>query len=353
MLAHLAEDDESLLEAPPPLAEGLMIDRLYQTSWQARYLPFIVLFGLFALFRDHVGWIEVTGLTLLYALGTGWLDQQRRAFAEAEDRLFHPAYWGRRFAVGSAITGLAWGILGWGLLPVEDAALRVVPLLVWAGLLITSFTGRYLHLPSYYAFMLPASLPLLARGLLLQDQVLYFLLLFAAALAAGVSLRAHAANRRDWLALATRLRNAELLVQMDQARAAAQLAQQVAEQALAELVDELQLVESLGRFGFWSWAADSGRAEWSAHLLAILGLGAAQSNATLDVLLQRLHPDDRAGAAQFFRQIRSSGAAEPLTLRVALPEGGYGEFRLIGAAKEKMPGLPLHDVRGILLQITP
>jgi len=353
MLAHLAEDDESVLENPPQLAEGLMIDRLYQTSWEARYLPFIVLFGLFALFRDHVGWIEVVGLTGLYALGTAWLDQQRRAFAAAEDRLFNPAYWGQRFAIGSAITGLAWGILGWTLLPMEDAALRVVPLLVWAGLLITSFTGRYLHLPSYYAFMLPASLPLLGRGLLLQDHALYFLLLFAVALAAGVSLRAHAASRRDWLALATRLRNAELLVQMDQARAAAQLAQQVAEQALTELVDELQLVESLGRFGCWSWAADSGRAEWSVHLLAMLGLDATQTNTTLDVLLQRLHPDDRAGTAQFFQQIRNRGAAEPMTLRAALPGGGYGLLRLIGIAKGKPPGLPLHDVRGILQQVTP
>lgn len=356
LIAHLVMDDGVLPESRLPdshavLADGLMVDRLYHSSWSARYLPMVALFGLFVLFRDYIGWIAVLALTALYALGTGWLDLQRRNHADDDDRLFRPVYWGKRFALGSALTGMTWGLAAWLLLPVPSPELRLVPVLLWSGLLLSSFGGRVYHLTSYYAFMLASSLPLFARGLMLHEPEMLFVLLLALTLVTGVTLRIHAANRRERSGIAGRLRNAELLAQIDSDRSDLRLARETAERALADLLEDLRQIESLAQFGRWSWSGTAQRAEWSAQFLALSGLALGNGNATLEVILQRLHGDDQAEAVRFFRDLRLQGEAQPALVRVKQADGGFIRCRLLGRASPSASESGLFDIQGILQRL--
>ncbi len=340
LVARLAEEDESLLDNRSPVAEGMLIERLYQYSVSARHIPYMVLFGAFVLFFPHTNWFEIIALTIAYTVGTAWLDRQRKGFAEDDNRVENSVYWANRFAIGSAITGTTWGAMFWLYGVPGDHELQAALAVMWSGLSLANLNTRAPHLVSYYAFQLPMSLLLLVRGLMIADQATYFMLLFGAVLSVALARRAHVANRNERLAIALRLRNAELMAGMDKARAEASTNLVQTEQLLAARMMRSNVAERLAGNGSWMWHINDDAQTWSDNMFRLLGLSPVNAPAELPVLLDACHPDDHAKVEAYFDRLREKGEAEPLDFRVRRGREAWQWLRLEGEAKRDSTGMP-------------
>jgi diguanylate cyclase (GGDEF)-like protein/PAS domain S-box-containing protein len=106
-------------------------------------------------------------------------------------------------------------------------------------------------------------------------------------------------------------------------------AQHQAEQRLADQEMRLQLALAAGKMGAWEWDLVTGRATWTDTEFRLLGLDPAQTEASGELFLDKVHPDDNAelreridlalsGVAEFdteFRIIRVDGAVRWLAAR--------------------------------------
>lgn len=351
LVARLAEDDESLLDNRSPIAEGMLIERLYQYSHGARYIPYLVLFGVCALFFPYSSWFEIIALTVAYTIGTGWLDRQRAGFAEDDARLEHSVYWANRFAIGSVITGTTWGAMFWLFGVQGDHDLQAALAVVWSGLSLGNLNTRSPHLVSFYAFQLPMTLLLGIRGLMIADQATYFMLLFAAAMTLALARRAHVANRNERIAIALRLRNAELVADMDKARADASSNLVQTEQLLAARMMRSNVAERLAGNGSWMWQLSDDTQSWSDNMFRLLGLSPVHAPAELPVLLDACHPDDRAKVLSYFDALREKGEAAALHFRTRHGRDGWQWLRLEGETRRDATGMP-YLLTG-LLQVMP
>jgi len=340
LVARLAEEDESLLDNRSPIAEGMLIERLYQYSHAARHIPYMVLFGACVLFFPHTNWFEIIALTIAYTIGTAWLDRQRKGFAEDDNRLENSVLWANRFAIGSAITGTTWGAMFWLFGVPGDHELQAALAVAWSGLSLANLNNRSPHLVSYYAFQLPMSLLLLVRGLMIGDQATYFMLLFGGVLALALARRAHVANRNERIAIALRLRNAELVADMDKARAEASSGLVQTEQLLAARMMRSNVAERLAGNGSWMWQLSDDTQSWSDNMFRLLGLSPVNAPAEMPVLLDACHPDDRARVTAYFDRLREKGEAPTLQFRVRRGPGDWQWLRLEGEARRDATGLP-------------
>lgn len=317
LLRRLAEEDESLLEDRGHEIDGLMIERLYQSSWPVRYIPYPILFGAFLIFRDYADWRSILALTGLYTLGTWYLDRQRQAMAALAGQTVDPALWGRRFAYGSAITGVTWGILGALYFPAGDFPLQAVMAVAWAGLAFSSMNTRAFHLPSYYAFLLTMSVPVYIRAFLSGELPAVAMLLLGLVLGAAFTLAAHAANRRERLGFALRLRNAELIGDMDSARAAAETGRLDSEAAARNAIREFSAAQRLSGCGSWSWDGAEERMSWSDEFYRLIGLVPQSCPPTLAAWLEQVHPDDRTAIRGHYQRLRNGSRQDRISFRLA------------------------------------
>lgn len=343
LVARLAEEDDSLLENPSPLVETMMVERLYQYSWPTRYLPYLVLFAGFFVFRQQIDWMEVVGITLAYTLGTWWLDHQRFGFNEDSDRQQNVAYWGRRFAIGSAITGGAWGAFFWLHGTTEDYAQQAMLCLMWNGLAFSNMNTRSPHLPSHYAFFITMSVPLFIRALFYGGTPQYMMAILGVALGTALCLRAHSANRSERLAIALRLRNAELVAEIDRARAEASAAHVATEQMLAARSASYNTAERLAGFGSWEWRLEDDHLSWSDNMFRLINLTPTGAPAAMAVLLDSVHHQDRGRVDAFFADLRRTGRTGHLDFRVGDDRGEHGPsswrpVRLLGMARRDSTG---------------
>lgn len=343
LVARLAEEDDSLLESPSPLVAALLIERLYQYSWPTRYLPYLVLGAGFLAFRNQLTWVEVISVSLLYTLGTWWLDRQRFAFAEDENARQRSAYWGERFSIGSAITGATWGLFFWLYADTKDYAQQTVLCLMWSGLAFSNMNTRSPHLPAYYAFFATMSLPLFLRALIDGGTAQYTMAVLGFVLGLAFCLRAHSANRSERIGIALRLRNAELVAEIDTARAEASAAHIAAEQALAARGSSYNTAERLAGFGSWEWRLEDDHFTWSDNMFRLLDLAPTAAPAAIPVLLDCAHPKDRDIVRKFFDELRQTGRAAPVEFRVGNEQGDHGPsswrlLRLSGVARRDSTG---------------
>jgi PAS domain S-box-containing protein len=94
-----------------------------------------------------------------------------------------------------------------------------------------------------------------------------------------------------------------------------------AEQARREREYQLAEAQAVAQLGSFEWALDTGEVTWSPELCRILGLDPDSCRGTLDVLLRRLHPDDRAEAAATLRAAARQGTSFRLQARILRPDG--------------------------------
>lgn len=316
LLRRLSEEDETLLEGRGPEIDRLMVERLYQTSWPLRYVPYPMLFGAFLVFRDYADWWSILGLTALYTLGTWYLDRQRQKMRDLAGDFGDPRPWAQRFMLGSAITGLTWGILGVLYFPAHNLPLQMVMTVAWGGLAFTSMNARALHLPSYYAFLLTMSVPVCIRTALSGELPAIYIMLLGLVLGTAMSLTAHGSNRRERLGFALRLRNAELIGELDSARAGADAARVTAEESYRAVLSEFTAAQQMAQHGSWTWDAESELTTWSDEYYRLIGLEPQSCPAALAGLLDQVLPEDRDAVRSHMQRLRNGAAHDSLRFRL-------------------------------------
>lgn len=342
LIERLAEDDETLLERQPELLDGKMVERLYTSSWPTRYVPFLLLFAAFVIFQQQSTWWDILGLTALYTFGTWRLDRLRAAYDEDPMRLQRAKYWGDRFAYASVFTGLTWGLLAWIYYTPGAYAHHAILSVAWAGLATAAITARSPWLPAFYYFIVPITIPFYARALLAAESTTIAMMLFGIVMLIVVCIWAHAANKREKLAIALRLRNAELVTEIDKARNDATLAMKAAERALNDRAAGFAAAERLADTGAWEWHRGedigNGRIVCSDNAYRLLGLSPAAAPAALGSLLENVPAEDKPALEQFLTRLTQEGGQHCVTFRVRLGDGSERRLRCDGEAKRDSEG---------------
>lgn len=348
LLQRLIDDDESLLDRHDPKVEALLIERLYQNSFATRYLPIPMLFGAFVMYKDFLTWWHIAGLTLLYAAGTFYLDYQRDRYANASPLIGgNGRDWGLRFTFGSAITGTAWGLLGWFCYPPGDYALQAVLGVAWAGLLISAMSTRAVHLPAFYAFMITMSAPPYARALLEAEPSAIYMSFFGIILILSLSFVAQMNNRRERFAIALRLRNARLISDLDRARAVAESSHAELDRAYRSMLGEFTAAQRLSGHGSWSWQAEPERIGWSDEFYGLLGLAPQSCPAALAAWLERVHPDDRDIVRGHYQRLRAGAARDQIRFRLNDRDYPDRALQALGESERDADGQVI-SIHGIL-----
>ena len=102
--------------------------------------------------------------------------------------------WSARFTAGSLVSGLIWGGGAVALFPPHDGPSQVLLALVVGGMGAGASSSVASHLPAFYAFLLPAVIPLAIRFALVGDKFHYGMALMVflfGALVAGIGRTTH------------------------------------------------------------------------------------------------------------------------------------------------------------------
>ncbi len=93
--------------------------------------------------------------------------------------------------------------------------------------------------------------------------------------------------------------------------------------ALHDAEARLQLAQDAGGLAVFDWNLVTGRVLWSEKFAELLHLPADAANAPFDPELigRHLHPDDRAGLAEYYRSLVADGGVFDCDFRVLLPDG--------------------------------
>lgn len=325
------ETDATPRPADRPLIEAVIAERLYRLSRPTRYMAFLFMAGLFAAFWNS---LQIWQMALTFGLnlaGTLWFDQLRRGFAARPDPFAAASSWTNRFALASAVTGAGWGLLGWFSFVPNDFESQITLGFALCGLITLSVLTRSVHLPSYYTFMITTLAPPLIRCLVEGSAGALTIAFCGLVFATFTSIWSHNAHDKELRSAALRLRNAELLQEVDQARKMAEAARDVAEENYRRTLDSLQNAQRIGNVGNWDWDAKRNATFWSDQFYRLIGLTPGAIPASTQALLDRVHPDDRDRVAYSIKASRDDSAQTTVEFRVPTPGG---EPRILLAVNE-------------------
>ncbi len=89
--------------------------------------------------------------------------------------------------------------------------------------------------------------------------------------------------------------------------------------------------ERIAHVGSWVWDVGTGSVFWSDEMFRILGYDPCQQRASSDAFFERIHPDDRERVQSAAAKGVSTGVAEQVDYRVALPDGTIRYVTMNGA----------------------
>src|SRR5206468_8167768 len=105
-----------------------------------------------------------------------------------------------------------------------------------------------------------------------------------------------------------------------------------AEEAIRRSEAFLAEGQRLSHIGSWGWNASTGKATWSQEHFRILGLDPQNTNPSLEVFWERVHPDDRIGLQRTFESsIRDKRDFEQ-EFRIVTPDGSIRHLHGVGHA---------------------
>jgi hypothetical protein len=346
LLQRLAEDDESLLDRSDTQIDAMLIERLYQTSFATRYVPIPMLFGAFVIYQDYLSWWQIALIGLLYCSATLHLDRLRDAYTQSGG--MQPGKdWGMLFAIGCGGTGLAWGLLGWFGYPPGQFALQAMLCVAWAGLTTSSLNTRAVHLPSFYAFIIGISVPFFARGFLFGEASTVGMAFFGSILLAAQCFCGQVNNRRERLSAALRLRNAELIGEMDRARSAAETSRVELSRAHHSLAADFTSLQRLSQTGSWHWQGPDGHVVWSDQFYRLLGLAPQSCPAAPAAWLDCVHADDREILRSHYQRLRNGATRDTASFRLVGDATPAVRLQSI-AESERGPDGSVTWIRGLL-----
>jgi len=204
---------------------------------------------------SHVALPLMLAWVALIGVNQAWRTALARAWARDRPGVAAAPRWGRYWAAGSMLAGALWGVAGWVGYPASSAqeALLIVCLfgVVLGGLNLTA-----VYRPSFYAFVLPALVPLIVRVALRADQVHVFTAVVMTVVLLFVLAFGHHVNDVITQALTMRYDNVDLIGELrertraaQEARAAAEAANRAKSQLLAAASHDLrQPLHALGLY---------------------------------------------------------------------------------------------------------
>ncbi len=327
------ETDATPEPADRPLIEAVIAERLYRTSRPTRYMAFLYMIGLFAAFRESLqGWEMV--LSFAFNLGgTLWFDHLRRRFAERAHPFAQAQIWTRRFAQASAVTGIGWGLLGWFAFAPGDFEAQLTLGFALCGLITLSVLTRSVHLPSHYIFMAATLLPPLLRCLIEGTAGSLTIAFCGLVFVMFTSIWSYSAHARELRSAALRLRNAELIQEVEQARAMAEAARDVAEDNYLRTLDSLQNAQRIGNVGSWDWDPTSRQLYWSEQLYRLMGLTPGSIAPSTSSFLAQVDAADRDRVMRSFDEAANSGRQTTVEFRLTAHDG---QPRILLAVTEAM-----------------
>ncbi len=334
-----------------PLIDAVIAERLYRASRPTRYIAFLFMAGLFAAFWDHLQLWQMAVSFAFNLAGTLWFDHLRRRFASRPDPFARANFWTNRFALASAVTGTGWGLLGWFAFAPDNFESQLTLGFALCGLITLSVLTRSVHLPSYYTFMATTLAPPLLRCLMEGTPGALTIAFCGAVFVTFTSIWSHNAQQRELRSAALRLRNAELIGEVEQARAMAEAARDVAEANYRRTLDSLQNAQRIGNVGNWDWDATTNKLFWSDQLYRLIGLTPGSITPSTEAFLTLVDPEDRNTLARRLNEVTRDSAQAEAEFRLKPVDGQTRILFAVTEAKQDENGSILR-IAGTLRDVT-
>jgi PAS domain S-box-containing protein len=110
-----------------------------------------------------------------------------------------------------------------------------------------------------------------------------------------------------------------------------------AEEALRRSEGYLTAAQRLSRTGSFGWDVSSGEIYWSGEMFRIFEFEPT-SAFTIDLILERTHPDDRETVQQAINRASSEGRDYDLEHRLEMPDGSIKHVRVVGRSMREESG---------------
>jgi signal transduction histidine kinase/CheY-like chemotaxis protein len=189
-------------------------------------------------------------------LNQAWRHRLARRYRAADPGAGARERWGYAWALGSMVAGTLWGVAGVVWFTPEDPGHQALLIVCLFGVILGGLTLTTVFKPSFYAFVLPALLPPIARVALEGDEVHVFIAAVLLVVLAFALRFGHVLNDQLTQSLAIRYENVDLIGELqaqtaaaDRARAAAEAADRGKTQFLAAASHDLrQPLHAMGLF---------------------------------------------------------------------------------------------------------
>jgi signal transduction histidine kinase/CheY-like chemotaxis protein len=260
-----------LTAVPPPLIARARADQV-ATLYAHGHLTTLSM-GLGGAILCVVMWTQVTGIVMLVwgaliALNQAWRTTLIHAFRRVSPGAEAAERWGHYWAIGSTIAGSLWGVGAVVMFP-ESPAYRALLIVCLFGAVLGGLNLTSVYKPSFYGFVLPALVPLIARVAIVGDQVHLFIAGVMSVVLAFVVGFGHRLNDVLTRSLVIRYENIDLIGELKErtrtaleARAAAEAANRAKSQLLAAASHDLrQPLHALGLY-VAALSARAQQAEW-------------------------------------------------------------------------------------------
>ena len=158
-------------------------------------------------------------------------------------------FWGPAFAIGTGVTGALWGAMALAVPLLDEPIYHMLIGLTAAGMCAGAVASLSVHLPSFYAFLLPCLVPIAAMFFTVGDAPHHGLGAMAVIFLGALALIARGSNASLMEMLRLRFRNADLLRELSVARDMAEQASRSNWETLAHVSHELRTpLNAIGGF---------------------------------------------------------------------------------------------------------
>src|SRR4051812_3553403 len=138
-----------------------LIRRLFEGSRQSRYFSFVLWPVIAAIYWRQIDLTELIPPFVAHLALTVGFDVLRRNFARVDPPDNEVIRWGRWFAILSFLAGACWGVAGFLLASKDYELQRMLLALVLLATITTAVPIRSAHPPTFYAFAVATTAPLL------------------------------------------------------------------------------------------------------------------------------------------------------------------------------------------------
>jgi len=276
-------------------------------------------------------------------IGIGWLSLFtivilarsliRRRYRIAAPGVEGARRWGRIFAWNAYATACLWGLTGSVILVTSNGVYHIFIVFVLGGMLAGSIVSNAAYKPAMFAMILPAILPaivvLITRHDIVQIEMGVMLALFAAVLIiAGRNI-----NRSVVENFRLRIAQDFLSVKL-----------RASEAAMAE-------AQALANVGSWEHDLETDSYVWSAETFRIFHTDPATPRPGFEIILARVHPDDRAMVEKDYAKVAATGTGSGIDHRIVMDDGAIRFVHEIVRTTYDAQGRPLR-VYGTVQDIT-